>query len=431
MLGLAYMTKQIEPRILKGTRDFGPKEMAQRLHVMGIMRGVFARHGFDTIETPAIEYAETLLGKYGDEGDKLTYTFDDNGGRRIALRYDQTVPTARFVAMHWVDLAMPFKRYQIGPVWRADKPQRGRYREFYQCDIDIIGTTSSLADALVAKVIDDVFTALDVSPFVIRVNSRALLDDMLDACDVTKKDRPDVIRLIDKLDKMPVAAVVKELQEMGIAKKTIAALEKKVLSERVRHDLAALPKTKSAKAVLDVLAQAKTMGIADEHIMLDLTLARGLDYYTGVIYEVIIPDSGLGSVCGGGRYDNLTGLFSKQVFPGTGVAFGLDRIMVWLQENHKLNDLTLNSQVLIAHFPDTLAESMVTLTALQKAGINAELYLDADKLPKQFKYADKKLIPWMILQGSDEVKKDIVMLRNMKTGEQESLSLADALSRLQ
>lgn len=325
---------------------------------------------------------------------------------------------------------MPFKRYQIGPVWRADKPQRGRYREFYQCDIDIIGSTSPLADAHIAKVIDDVFTELGVSPFVIRINSRALLDELLDACGVGKKDRTAVIRLIDKLDKVPVAEVKKDLAELGLGKKQVAALEKAILSERSRHDLAVLPQSKAQKNVIEVLDLCRAMGIPDDHIMLDLTLARGLDYYTGIIYEVIIPKSGLGSVCGGGRYDNLTGLFSKHVFPGTGVAFGFDRIMVWMEENHKLDALTLNSQVMVAHFPDTLQTSLKTLNELQKAGINAELYLEADKLQKQFKYADKKLIPWVILQGSDEIKSGKLMLRNMKTGEQETLSLPAAIKQI-
>lgn len=421
----------IEPKILKGTRDFGPQEMAKRLHVMGIMRTMFARNGFDTIETPAIEYAETLLGKYGDEGDKLTYTFTDHGGRNIALRYDQTVPTARFVAANWADLPMPFKRYQIGPVWRADKPQRGRYREFYQCDIDIIGSTSVFADAEIAKVINDVFTALDVSPFVIRVNSRTLLDELLDECGVKKAQRGAVIRLIDKLDKQPLSEILLELTELGLTKKTIEALESTMLNERVRNDLASLPNVKSKQQMLEMFDVFRRLGIPETHIMLDLTLARGLDYYTGVIYEVIIPGSGLGSVCGGGRYDNLTGLFSKQIFPGTGVAFGLDRIMVWMEENHKLDGLTLNSHVLVAHFGDTIDASLKTVTALQKAGINAEFYLEDTKLQKQFKYADKKRIPWVVLQGAHEVASGKLMVRNMKTGEQETVDLATAIKRIQ
>ncbi|MBI4122221.1 MAG: histidine--tRNA ligase [Parcubacteria group bacterium] len=422
--------KIIEPKILKGTRDFGPEQMAKRLHVINKMRTVFARYGYDTIETPAIEYAETILGKYGDEGDKLTYTFADNGGRRIALRYDQTVPTARFVAANWSDLPIPFKRYQIGPVWRADKPQRGRYREFYQCDIDIIGSKSLEADAEIAKVIDDVFTTLDVTPFVIRVNSRALLDELLDLAGVDKELRTPVIRIIDKLDKIEVSVALEELVSLGLTKKSISALQKIMLNESVRHDVNALPEVASKKTIQGLFALCREWGIPDSHIKLDLTLARGLDYYTGVIYEVIIPDSGLGSVCGGGRYDNLTGLFSTQVFPGTGVAFGLDRLMVWLEENHKLDGLTLNSTVLVAMFADHKQNNIRTLAALHAAGINAELYLEEAKLQKQFKYADKKRIPFVILQGSDETKTGRVCLRNMQSGEQEVLTIEEAIKRI-
>lgn len=422
--------KIIEPKILKGTRDFGPQEMAKRLRVIQTMRDIFARYGFDPIETPAIEYAETILGKYGDEGDKLTYTFEDNGGRRIALRYDQTVPTARFVAANWSQIPIPFKRYQIGPVWRADKPQRGRYREFYQCDIDIVGSKGPDADVEIAKVIDDVFTALKISPFVIRVNSRVLINELLELCGVKESDRVAVVRIIDKLDKISMGAAAEELTGLGLSKKTIDALKKNMLDERVRNDINALPDVPSKKAMLEVFELYKAWEIPDEHIMLDLTLARGLDYYTGIIYEVVIPNSGLGSVCGGGRYDNLTGLFSAQVFPGTGVAFGLDRLMVWLEEHGTFGDLDLSSQVLVCRFNETKLEAIHTLNALHNAGIKAELYLEDAKLQKQFKYADKKRIPWVILQGTDEVKSGKVMLRNMQTGEQESLAVSEAIAHI-
>lgn len=402
--------------------------MAKRLRVINRMRAVFARYGFDTIETPAIEYAETILGKYGAEGDKLTYTFRDHGDRHIALRYDQTVPTARFVAANWSSLPLPFKRYQIGPVWRADKPQRGRYREFYQCDIDIIGTDSLMADAEIAKVVEDVFVSLAVKPFVIRVNSRALLNDLLKDAGVDTKQRTSVIRIIDKLDKISLTQVLEELRALPLSADTVQTLKETVLSEQVRYDIKKLPKTKSAQTIRRAFELYKEYGIAAEHIMLDLTLARGLDYYTGIIYEVIIPESGLGSVCGGGRYDNLTGLFSDKVLPGTGVAFGLDRIMVWLEEHRAFDDLTLNTEVLLAYFPDTLAHIMAVQKELHKAGVHAEIYLEDAKLQKQFKYADKKKIPWVILVGSDEVKNGAIMMKNMRTGEQETLTTAQAIS---
>lgn len=421
-----YPMNIIEPKILKGTRDFGPTEMAKRLFVLNQIRSVFERYGYDTIETPAIEYAETILGKYGDEGDKLTYTFKDKGGREIALRYDQTVPTARFVAANWGQLAFPFKRYQIGPVWRADKPQKGRYREFVQCDIDIVGSDSLLADVEIAKVIYDVFTTLGFDNFVIRVNSRKLLDEILDLCKVKKLDRINVIRIMDKLDKVPLAKIKKELAKI-LSKKQVEQLSKLALSEKARNDLDGLPDLKSKKVFKELFKLYKSWGIPDKNIMLDLTLARGLDYYTGITYEVIIPGSSLGSLCGGGRYDDLTGLFTDKKFPGTGVAFGFDRMMLWLEENSKLDDVALASQVLIVNFASTLKQNLATLKQLQKAGINAELYLEPAKLNKQLKYANKKQIPWVIIQGPDEVKSKKIMLRNMQSGEQETTTLKEAI----
>lgn len=428
LLLFAVFMKLIEPKILKGTRDFGPQEMARRLSVINKMRSVFERFGYDPIETPAIEYAQTILGKYGDEGDQLTYTFEDKGGRAIALRYDQTVPTARFVAANWSTLSMPFKRYQIGPVWRADKPQRGRYREFYQCDIDIIGTDSLLADAEIAKTIYTVFSSLDINDFIIRVNSRKVMNDLLDLAKIKKSDRIAVIRLIDKLDKVSLNKIKKELANF-LKPAQVEKLDELILSEKIRNDISIMPDIESRKELLQLFEYYKQLGIPDENIMLDLTLARGLDYYTGVTYEVIIPESGLGSVCGGGRYDDLTSIFTAKKFPGVGVAFGLDRIMVYLEEQAKLSEITTNTKILIANFKDTQEESITLLTQLQEVGINTEIYLQPDKLQKQFKYADKKQIEYMILLGSDEVKKKKVVLRNMKTGEQQSMTMKKLLKK--
>ena len=419
----------IEPAILKGTRDFGPEEMSRRLFIIGSLRSIFQRFGYQPLETPAIEYAQTILGKYGDEGNKLTYHFKDQGDRHIALRYDQTVPTARFVAANWPSLTFPFKRYQIGPVWRADKPQKGRYREFVQCDIDIIGTDSLLADAEIAHVMYSVFSELEFEQFVIRVNSRELLDSLLELCKIKKSDRLAVIRHLDKLDKVSVAAVKADLLAF-LDKKQAALIEEHIMAEDVRNDLASLPANSASEKMSRLFEHFKMMGIDDRSIKLDLTLARGLDYYTGVIYEVIIPNSGLGSLCGGGRYDNLTGLFTDKKFPGTGVAFGLDRMMVWLTEHGKLADVKASSTVLVAHFGDRLEHNIKTLEAMHQAGVSAELFLEPAKLQKQFKYADRKHIPWMILQGDQEVKEGKVQLRNMTSGEQELLLIEDTFKKI-
>ncbi len=423
------LMKLIEPKILKGTRDFGPKEMAQRLSVINTMRTVFERFGYDPIETPAIEYAQTILGKYGEEGDKLTYTFEDKGGRKVALRYDQTVPTARFVAANWSSLTFPFKRYQIGPVWRADKPQRGRYREFYQCDIDIIGTDSLVADAEIAKTIYQVFSSLEMENILIRVNSRKVMNDLLDLAKIKKADRIAVIRLIDKLDKVPLKKIKKELENF-LKPAQVEKLDELILSEKIRNDLSIMPEVESRKELVQLFELYKQLGIPEENITLDLTLARGLDYYTGVTYEVVIPESGLGSICGGGRYDDLTSIFTAKKFPGVGVAFGLDRIMVYLEEQKQLENISTNTQLLVANFADTQAESIELTSELQEAGINTEFYLQPDKLQKQFKYADKKDIPYIILQGSEEVASKKVLLRNMKTGEQKSMTLKQVLKTI-
>ncbi len=427
-----YYMSLIEPAILKGTRDFAPEEMRKRLFVIDTMREIFERRGYDPIETPAIEYAKTILGKYGDEGDQLTYTFKDHGGRAIALRYDQTVPTARFVAAHQNELPFPFKRYQIGPVWRADKPQKGRYREFVQCDIDIIGAESLLADAEVARVIFEVFSRLKVKDFVIRINSRKAINDLLDACKVKKNSRIDVIRLIDKLDKVPLKKIQSELEKTSMTTDQVVKLTDMALSEKTRNRIDQLPDGEGKSELKQLFVYLEALGIPEEHVMVDLTLARGLDYYTGVIYEVIVPNSGLGSLCGGGRYDDLTGLFSEKKFPGIGVAFGLDRIVELLKDRGLLDDAKLSSsEALVAHFPDTVKESVAVLNELQKAGIRSELYLEPVPLKKQFKFADKKQIKWMLLLGSNEAKQKKVVLRNMETGKQELLTLQKAIKIMQ
>jgi len=419
----------IEPQLLKGTRDFGPEEMGKRLFIINKMRKVFASFGYDPIETPALEYAKTVLGKYGDEGDKLTYTFKDHGGRTIALRYDQTVPTARFVAANQGTIEFPFKRYQIGPVWRADKPQRGRYREFYQCDIDIIGSDSLLADAEIAKVIYSVLAELGLKKFYIRLNSRKLLDAILDTCQIKQVKRIEVIRIIDKLDKVGLNKVKRELNK-HLSKDQVKQLVSLALDEKITNQLKHLDDSEGKQEMTEILQYLKTLGVPNKNIKLDLTLARGLDYYTGVIYEVVTDDLSLGSICGGGRYDDLTGLFSTKKYPGTGIAFGLDRIMVYMEEKGLLKNLKRNTQVLVANFPDTLKENLELANDLQKAGINTEMYLNDASLKKQFKYADKKVIPWMIIQGSEEIKKKKVALRNMVNGKQEYLTVKQVLKKL-
>lgn len=419
----------IEPRILKGTRDFGPEDMAKRLFMLEKIRSVFERFGYDTIETPVIEYAETLLGKYGEEGSKLVYQFEDHGGRSIALRYDQTVPFARYVAMNYSQLPMPFKRYQISRVWRADKPAKGRYREFYQCDIDIIGTDTPLADAEVAAVIHDVYNELGMPEVVIRVNSRKLMNAILSDVGVSEEHQPRVMQLIDKLDKVDAQTIQTEVAEVAgeeQAEKLFALL---MLEGTAEEKLAALEKYDTSE-MENMLALAYKFGVPQEQLQFDLTLARGLDYYTGIIYEVVHPELDLGSICGGGRYANLTGMFTKQEFSGVGVAFGFDRTLVAMEELGLLDDVKLNAQVLVTQFDENSTEYSITIMReLQKQGINAELYMEPAKLGKQFKYADRKLIPFVVVAGPDEQKESKATVRDMVSGEQ-TLAKISEISRI-
>jgi histidyl-tRNA synthetase len=427
------MSKQqiIQPRILKGTRDFLPKDMVKRLRVMNTFRSIFERFGYDTIETPVIEYAETILGKYGEEGDQLTYTFEDRGGRNIALRYDQTVPTARFVAQYAHDLPIPFKRYQISRVWRADKPQRGRYREFYQCDIDIIGTESLVADAEIAKVIYTCFQELGFKEFTIKINTRRLTNAFLQKCGVSEEMCIPVIRELDKLDKIGVDGVKKQFESIGLTTKMIDQIFEIVSIQgdnREKLQKINMPECAEISEFLDLTEDFK---IPETFIEVDFSLARGLDYYTGIIFEVVVSKPDIGSLCGGGRYDDLCSLFTKQKFPGTGIAFGFERIVLVMDELGMFDDITLNAQVLVAIFDkESMGSSIQIYNQLLDAGVNSEIYIQPDKLAKQYKYADKKEIPYVIIQGPDEKAENKVTLKNMLTGEQSCIDISEAIENI-
>lgn len=417
----------IEPKILKGTRDFGPDEMAKRAHVLGILQKTFERFGYGTIETPVIEYAETILGKYGEEGDKLTYHFQDNGDRHIALRYDQTVPFARYYATNWQELPSPFKRYQISRVWRADKPQRGRYREFYQCDIDIIGTTALTAELELLQIIQSAYVEMGLKDYEIQFNDRALMNSMLEAFGVEENKKIEVIRALDKLDKIGRDGVFVELDKANLSAETKTALLDLVLTEGTNDERVAAFSKFNVGAIKEILALAEAGGVNTNHLKFNPALARGLDYYTGFICEVLLADDrALGATCSGGRYDDLCGLFCKQNFSGVGVAFGFDRLMVALTDRGLLENINAAPQVLVVNFGlETVVENIKLAKTLRNAGINTDFYFEEDKLAKQFKYADKKGIPYVVVQGADEIKKGVVMLKNMQNGDQKELKTAD------
>lgn len=422
--------KIIQPTILKGTREFGPGEMAKRELVMGKIKNIFARFGYDPIETPILNSAETILGKYGDEGDRLTYSFEDNGKRRLALPYDLTVPFARFFAANWQNLPLPFKRYQIQRVWRAEKPQKGRLREFYQCDIDVIGTDSLLVEAEVAAVMARVFVELGFKNFRIKTNSRRLINDILMDFQVQNEQSIAVIRVIDKLAKIGDVATIEELRKLGVkdSGKLVALLKREGTNE---ESLKKFSKYNTAEIEL-LLKYCADLGVPEEVMEFDPALARGLDYYTGVIFEVVSLDNPeLGSMCGGGRYDNLCGVFCKESFSGMGVAFGFERIMIAMEERGDFADLRMNTEVLVTIFDkNSMKNSLKIYCLLTEAGINSEMYFEAEKLAKQFKYADKKRIPFVVISGPDEVAGGEVTVKSMQSGKQKTIPVVQLVNFL-
>lgn len=425
-----------------GTRDLLPETMIRRLAVIETVRGVFACFGFLPIETPAIERIETLMGKYGAEGDQLIYKIlkRGEGGKRgevdLALRYDLTVPLARVVAMN-PGLIMPFKRYQIQPVWRADRPQKGRFREFYQCDVDTVGCEEMWADAEALAVVDSALRALGFQGFTIKLNHRALLRALVE--EVGAGDRETgVLVAIDKLDKIGKKGVSAELERCGLSAEDVAriwALIDVDGPQGMDNLRAELPAASQALAQLDeVLAYARSMGVAQGTIRFDPTLARGLSYYTGPVFEVVVEEPAIGSIAGGGRYDGLVGIFGKKSVPAVGVSLGLERILVVMEELGMFGDLpAATTQVLVTVFnagSRTLAFEQAA--ALRQAGVNAEVWMKKPgKLGKQFKYANKAGIPRVLTCGPDEQKAGQVTLKHMESGEQWTGPLDQAIARIQ
>jgi len=411
---------KIAPTILQGTRDFLPIDMAKRNLVMNKIKKVFEKFGYDPIETPVICPAETILGKYGDEGERLTYNFETSGGRKIALPFDLTVPFARYVAANYRDLPIPFKRYQIQRVWRAERPQKGRLREFYQCDIDIIGTKNLVSESEIARIIVKVFKELGFKDFVIKFNSRRLINEILRSLGIAEEKFIDVIRVVDKLDKIDKENVIEEIKKLGFdnaedifdAVLPAESIEK-TLEKFSKYDL---------KEIKEFIKNCEDLGVPKKYLEFDTSLARGLDYYTGLIFEVIGKGTSLGTLCAGGRYDNLCSLFCNEDFSGVGVSFGFERIMLVLEQMGSFENVKLNSKVLITIFDEnSVASSLKTYSELIDAGINCEIYFQPDKLKKQFQFADKKRIPFVIIRGPDEMKDETVTIKLMESGKQKTI----------
>jgi len=402
---------------LKGFRDFVGTEARKRIWLMGVFRDVFERQGFEPLETPALEYEELLLGKYGEEANKLIYSFEDRGGRRIALRYDQTVPTARVAVQYRNQLVFPYKRYQIQPVWRSDKPQKGRYREFTHCDVDIIGAPGPIADAQILATIFEVFEKLEIN-VELKLNDREQLISMIRAAGVVEKQIFSVIQTLDKLDKKSSSEVITELRDKQVSQETCETLFK------------SLQEAKPSESLNTIIRLAINLGIPESQLVFSPTLARGLDYYTGMIVESCIPEYKGGSVGGGGRYDNLIGNLVGTSMTATGVAFGFDRILEVLEELNKFpKDLAKPSQVLVTVFSaDDSMYATSIFRLLQKNNISVELYSDPTrKIEAQIKYALAKKISYIIIAGPDEQKNRFVTVKNLATREQESVDFSKLL----
>lgn len=424
------------PQVLKGMRDFPPQQMLVRQQVVESFRTVFERYGFEPIDTPVIEYLETLTGKYGED-EKLIYHFEDHGGREVGLRYDLTVPLSRFIATHRHELIFPFKRYHIAPVFRADRPQRGRYREFWQCDVDAVGTSSMLADAEVVMIWMDALAAVNMPNYVVQINHRKLLQSMAVYAGVPVEQTPTIHRAIDKLDKIGRDGVNDEMlrhqipQDAASRVLDLVALSgpaNEVLPE-LRQRLCEVPMALEGIDELDALFTALMEMSADQrHYALNLALARGLDYYTGPVFEATVAEPKIGSLGGGGRYDGLIGMFTGEQLPATGSSLGLERIVDVIQELGLMPPRGSVSDVLVTLFnEDMTGASLGLVMALRRAEINAEIYLDARRdLRRQIQYADKRGIPLVAFLGPDEVAQGKVNLRRVTTGEQVTVDQSEA-----
>ncbi len=415
------MANQVQT--LKGFRDIMPEEMVIRQRVINILRRTFESFGFQPIATPTLEYAEVLLNKYGQEADKLVYTFKDLGDRQVGLRYDLTVPVARYLTSNQNEITYPFKRYQIQNVFRADKPQRGRFREFTQCDIDTFGISTPLADAEITLVIYTALKNLGFEKFTIRINDRQLLTAMLNQAGVDNKDKQSsILQSIDKLDKKTKPAITQELKNKGFEESLI---------KNIFNKLDNLTPSQNLNQISNFLDKN---GVSREFYQFSPSLIRGLDYYTGPVFEAVVTKPDIGSIGGGGRYDNLVNQIGGPDITGTGFSFGLERVVEVIKDQSLWENISSSStKVLITIFSPELAEnSMSTASKFRQEGINAELYLNPEeRLNKQLDYANKKNIPWVVIIGPDEVKSNSVTLKNMKTGNQQTLSLQKAITQLQ
>lgn len=407
----------IKPQTLKGFRDFLPLQARKRQYVIDTLKSVFTSYGFEPLETPVLEYEEILTGKYGDEGEKLMYRFEDHGKRRVAMRYDQTVPLARVIAQYQNTIVLPFKRYQIQPVWRAENTQKGRFREFIMCDADTVGTSELLSDAEVLGVVSDALKKLGFSNFKILINDRRVFEGL----------SIKAITILDKLKKIGIDGVVEELVANSIVKNT----------EDAKALLQSITEKKPTVYIEEIFSALEKSGVTKSQIEFSSTLARGLDYYTGLIFEVEIPEYPTGSVCGGGRYDNLIGMFAGKQIPAVGFAFGFDRVIEAMETLQLFPDelAQSNTKVLVTIFSEDLKQKSLEASSLLRSNnINTEIYLgeikEKNPLEKQLKYADAKGIPYAVIIGPEEREKQKIILKDLKQRTQESMATEEAINIL-
>lgn len=457
-----------KPSIPKGTRDFGQQEMAERNYIFDTIRSVFKTYGYAQIDTPAMENLSTLLGKYGEEGDKLLFRILNSGDAfsgidydsfrtgegdgsynskalsmkvcEKGLRYDLTVPFARYVVQHQNEISFPFKRYQIQPVWRADRPQKGRYREFYQCDVDVIGSTSQLNELELVQIVDRVFHLFDVN-VLIKINNRKVLTGFAQICGFPDKV-VDITVAIDKLDKIGLEAVKAEMLDKGLTPEAVSVLEPiLLLSGTTSEKIATMRSLMNGGSASGIVSEEGLRGLDEleelfgfidaagigSQVEIDLSLARGLNYYTGAIFEVKALDFAIGSICGGGRYDNLTGIFGLPGMSGVGVSFGADRIYDVLKGLDKFpKGLRSSTKLLFANMgKEELLYILPVARALRERGVAVEIFPESSKLKKQFDYADRKAIPFLSINGGNEMEQGVVQVKNLSTGEQKQFARDD------
>ena len=438
----------IPPRTLKGFRDFPPALAMPREELIDKARAVFRSYGFAPIDTPALEYSEILTGKGGDESDKQMYRFTDHGGRDVALRFDLTVPFARFAAQHIGQLGTPFKRYHIGPVWRGENTQHGRYREFYQCDFDTIGTDANAADIETVLVIHDLLEALGFERFAIHVNNRLILNGLLESALEPlglAEASPAVLRALDKRQKIGDEKVIAEMAATASVPSDTAKYILSMVQIKEPTNVKTLDRLKEAFGGHDHVAEGgianlrqlvdafEGAGFPQDRLVIDLSIARGLDYYTGTVYETLLGDlPAIGSVCSGGRYDDLASLYTKQHLPGVGASLGLDRLMAAMEELGLLQDAATSADVFIVQFSAEALPSYIALARrLRQAGLRIELYPEAKGMGRQLKYADRKGFPLALIGGPDELEKGVWQVKDMRDGSSADVKDGDLVTYLQ